>query len=153
MSDVVDSRTRSRMMGAVRSRDTAPELRVRKYLHGCGLRYRVHVGNLPGCPDLVFPRYKVIVFVHGCFWHQHSGCRKASLPTANREFWTQKLEGNVRRDAAIISNLEQAGWRVLVIWECQTRDEDQLRTLYSSIRENADHRNPTGIRITGGCTG
>lgn len=131
--DSVDKETRSRMMSAVRTRDTAPELRVRKFLHANGFRFRLHVKTLPGCPDVVLPKHKVALFVHGCFWHQHAHCPKGSLPVANREFWATKLEANRRRDAAVLSALVNAGWRAMIIWECETRDIERLDALCSAI--------------------
>jgi DNA mismatch endonuclease, patch repair protein len=133
--DVVDVATRSRMMSAVRSRNTAPEMRVRRFLHACGFRYRLHVRALPGCPDIVLPKFRTAIFVHGCFWHQHSGCAKARLPTSNSAFWADKLARNVARDRAAIYSLEQDGWRVLVVWECETRQQEQLHDLASTIRD------------------
>ena len=131
MPDVVDSQTRSRMMARIRSKNTKPEMAVRRYLHRLGFRYRLHDKRLPGRPDLVFPRYRTVLFVHGCFWHQHAGCHLASTPGTNAEFWQHKLSGNQMRDARQTESLEAAGWRVLVIWECQVRDPsglpDQIR--------------------------
>lgn len=120
MADVFDRRTRSRVMASIRGRDTKPEMLVRRFLHGRGFRYRLHVRSLPGCPDLVLPRHRTVVFVHGCFWHFHRGCRFAAMPKSNRPFWRAKLSGNVRRDARNVSRLRHAGWRVLTIWECST---------------------------------
>jgi DNA mismatch endonuclease (patch repair protein) len=134
MTDVVDPATRSRMMSGIRGKNTKPELLVRKYLHGCGLRFRLHEKKLPGKPDLVFPKYKVVVFVHGCFWHQHSGCKYASSPKSNNDFWAKKLSENVVRDLRHIEALTELGWRVIVIWECELREgQIRLDSLYSEI--------------------
>ena len=133
MADVLDVAARSRMMSAVRSRNTAPEMLVRRFLHALGFRYRLHVRKLPGSPDIVLPRYRTVVFVHGCFWHQHPGCSKAKLPASNKQFWAEKLGGNAARDQAIISALQQEGWTVLVIWECETRTEERLESLAHKI--------------------
>ena len=99
MVDVVDKATRSRMMSGIQGKNTKPELLVRKYLHGRGLRFRLHARELPGKPDLVFPKYKAVVFVHGCFWHRHAGCKYATTPGSREQFWTNKLSENVARDA------------------------------------------------------
>lgn len=121
--DRVTTQVRSRMMGQVRSRDTRPERIVRSYLHRAGLRFRLHCDALPGKPDIVLPRFRVVIFVNGCFWHQHPGCRKASLPQANRDFWRLKLEGNRARDLECLDALEGAAWRTRVVWECEIGEE------------------------------
>lgn len=116
MVDSVDVATRSRIMAKVRCRDTLPELALRKALFRQGFRYRLHCPMLPGKPDIVFPRYRAAVFIHGCFWHWH-GCR-SHLPEANAEFWRAKIKGNQERDAETSQRLLSIGWRVLVVWEC-----------------------------------
>ena len=120
MTDIVDSKRRSELMAAIRTRDTAPELAVRRIAHRMGLRYRLHRKDLPGRPDLVFPRHRLVVFVHGCFWHRHEGCRYASTPKSRIVFWTEKFAANVARDARQQAALKALGWRVLVIWACET---------------------------------
>ena len=132
MVDIVDKETRSRMMSGIRGKDTLPEIAVRKYLHSKGLRYRLHVKTLPGKPDLVFPKYRLALFIHGYFWHRHKGCRYATTPTSNPEFWQKKFEANVQRDKEVTRKLKHAGWRVLVIWECEINDE-KLMSLYHQI--------------------
>lgn len=127
---------RSRTMRAVRSRNTKPELTVRHFLHAAGLRYILHDRRLPGSPDLVFPKYRTVVFVHGCFWHQHANCPAASRPRSNTEYWSRKLTGNVERDARNRTSLEASGWRVLVIWECEIRERDALDRLAETIRSS-----------------
>lgn len=122
------------MMAAIGGKNTKPEMRVRRYLHRQGLRFRLHDRGLPGRPDLVFPRYRTAVFVHGCFWHQHPGCRFAYKPASNQEFWHAKLARNVARDAEKQEQLIQAGWRVLTIWECETQDLAALGELALQIR-------------------
>lgn len=112
-------RERSRIMAAVKSRNTTPEMIVRRIVHGLGYRYRLHVRALPGAPDLVFPRLRKILFVSGCFWHIHH-CGRCRIPAANRRYWIQKLERNAARDKRIRRALRRAGWRVLTVWECQT---------------------------------
>ena len=121
MADIVDSATRSRMMAGIRARDTRPERILRSSLHRRGLRYRLHVGKLPGKPDLVFPRFRAAIFVHGCFWHHHAGCRYASTPATRSEFWEAKFADNVARDIRNRASLQEMGWRVAVVWECSLR--------------------------------
>ena len=111
---------RSANMAAIRSRDTAPELIVRRLAHRLGLRFRLHQSSLPGKPDLVFPRHRKVVFVHGCFWHQHS-CPDGHLPKSRISYWTPKLRRNCERDAEQLKLLKSLGWDVLIIWECQTK--------------------------------
>ena len=113
-------------MSAIRKRDTRPEWRVRRALHALGLRYRLHARDLPGTPDVVFRRQKVAVFVHGCFWHQHRGCRYLKRPKSNQDYWLPKLERNVERDRKAARQLRKAGWKVVVIWECQAEDARKL---------------------------
>lgn len=133
--DVVDSATRSRMMAGIRSKDTKPEMMVRRYLHARGFRYRLHARDLPGSPDLVLPKYSVAVLVHGCFWHRHPGCRFATTPASNVEQWKVKFQTNVDRDARKLALLEEAGWRVIVVWECELRLDptDRLHRLAQEI--------------------
>lgn len=125
---------RSAQMALIRGRDTKPEMRVRRALHSAGLRYRLHDRRLPGAPDLVFPQYRVALFVHGCFWHRHQGCAAARLPKSRLDFWKPKLEGNAVRDARQQLELKTLGWRVMVIWECQTTDPRILASLAKKIR-------------------
>lgn len=116
-------------MSRVRGKNTAPELVVRKTAHSLGLRFRLHKKELPGRPDLVFPKHQTVVFVHGCFWHRHPGCRKASLPKSNVRFWRDKFDRNVARDARNQQDLKAAGWRVITIWECETKSGDALEKI------------------------
>jgi DNA mismatch endonuclease, patch repair protein len=125
--DFVDPATRSRMMRSVKGKDTRPELAVRSLAHAMGLRFRLHRRDLPGRPDLVFTKYRVALFVHGCFWHRHPGCRRASTPATNWAFWEAKFARNVNRDSEAIAALTSAGWRALVVWECETSDPDTVR--------------------------
>lgn len=126
MTDTVTSANRSLMMAKVRSRDTQPEMKVRRIAHALGLRFRLHRKDLAGSPDLVFPKHKVAIFVHGCFWHQHPGCSRATMPKSRTDFWSQKLEKNVERDRRAIGDLESRGWQVEVFWECETKKSDLL---------------------------
>lgn len=135
MVDIVNRETRSRMMSGIRGKNTTPELLVRKYLHGRGLRFRLHAKNLPGKPDLVFPKYKAVVFVHGCFWHQHPRCKLATMPASNVEFWKQKLGANRERDQRNKRMLKALGWSVLTVWECQL-DDRHLSDLAEKIKAN-----------------
>ncbi len=116
---------RSYIMRSVRSANTGPELVVRKLLHGMGFRFRLHKKGLPGRPDVVLPKHRAIVFVHGCFWHGH-GCSKGRLPKSRLRFWTDKIERNRTRDAESVRSLQATGWRVLTIWQCETKDTDGL---------------------------
>lgn len=137
MVDVVDKATRSRMMSGIQGKNTKPELLVRKYLHAKGLRFRLHVKELPGKPDLVFSKYKAVVFVHGCFWHRHAGCKYATTPSSREQFWENKLSENVSRDAYQLAALIELGWRVFVVWECELREGlSRLDLLYSEITED-----------------
>ena len=126
MPDTFDSATRSRIMAKVQSRNTGPELVLRRALHARGLRYKLHDSALPGRPDLVFPRFGAVCFVHGCFWHRHGGCPRATTPATNRAYWERKFEANVRRDREHRRTLLRAGWRVGVIWECALRPKGQV---------------------------
>lgn len=121
MVDVVSSKVRSRMMAGIGGKDTRPELDLRKGLFARGLRYRLHDRKLPGRPDIVLPRWNAIVFVHGCFWHRHPGCRYASTPSTRAEFWMDKFAKNVERDGRNIAALEALGWRVRIVWECDIK--------------------------------
>lgn len=122
MVDVVDKQTRSRMMQGIRGKNTMPELVVRRRLHALGIRYRLHAASLPGRPDIVIRKYRMAVFVHGCFWHGHTGCRYFKLPTTNPVFWKEKIEGTQQRHARQMAELVTAGWRVATVWECRVRD-------------------------------
>lgn len=125
MPDIVDAETRSRMMSGIRSAHTKPELAVRRALHAGGFRYRLHPRNLPGKPDMAFPRYRAAVFVNGCFWHGHD-CPLFRLPGTRREFWSAKIERNRQRDGEVRQQLREAGWRTLTIWECAIRGRRAL---------------------------
>lgn len=124
---------RSRNMTAIRGRDTAPERRVRSLLHQLGYRFRLHRRDLPGSPDIVLPKHHTVVFVHGCFWHRHPGCRYTTTPRTRAAFWQSKFRQNVERDARQISELRAAGWSVMVVWECELRDIEALTTRLRTI--------------------
>lgn len=125
--DRLTKEQRSWNMSRIRSRDTKPELVVRRLLTGMGLRYRLHRAGLPGKPDIVLGPRRLVIFVHGCFWHRHPGCKEATMPVANRPFWQGKLEGNAARDRRHRTALKKLGWRVAVVWECETRKLAQLQ--------------------------
>lgn len=118
---------RSARMALIRSKDTKPEVAVRKAAHALGFRFRLHKRTLPGRPDLVFAGRKKVIFVHGCFWHSHSGCKVANQPKSRSEFWADKFARNKARDSANVSTLKEQGWGVLVIWECETKDIEKLK--------------------------
>ena len=120
MTDVFTSKRRSEIMSRIRGRDTKPELLLRKLLKASGLRVLRHVASLPGTPEFVLPKEKIVLFVHGCFWHAHKGCARSRLPSSNRRFWVRKLDGNRRRDQRQIRRLRLLGWRVGVFWTCDT---------------------------------
>lgn len=122
-----DPESRSRTMRAVKSKDTAPEMLVRRMIHAEGFRYRLHDPALPGKPDLVFKSRRKAIFVHGCFWHGHACKRGARIPATNRDYWLQKIQANVDRDKKHLAALHALGWDVLTVWECETRDRDGLR--------------------------
>jgi DNA mismatch endonuclease, patch repair protein len=127
-------------MARVRQRDTQPELVVRRVIHDMGFRFRLHRKDLPGCPDVVLPRFRLVIFVHGCFWHQHAGCKKAKLPSTRADWWKDKLQRNVRRDAEALGLLEESGWRAEVIWECETFDQSCLRARLEKIISTQNER-------------
>jgi DNA mismatch endonuclease, patch repair protein len=119
MADFLSPAERSERMSRIRGQHTKPELAVRRLLHAAGFRFRLHVADLAGRPDIVLPKYQTVIFVHGCFWHRHGGCPVASNPKSNREFWETKFDMNVRRDKRNQANLRRLGWHVFVVWECQ----------------------------------
>ena len=137
MADVKSPEDRSRNMAAIKGKDTKPEMIVRKYLFSRGLRFRVQVRKLPGNPDIVLPKYKTVIFVNGCFWHGHDGCRFFRLPKSNVEFWEEKIERNVARDVRNEAELKALGWRIIRVWECEikavARREEYLKRLYDRI--------------------
>lgn len=122
--DTVDRRTRSRMMSNIKSKDTNPEMIIRKMLHGEGFRYRLHDRNLPGKPDLIFRKYNAVIFIHGCFWHRHD-CRYFKWPKSRIDFWKEKLNRNADNDRANLLSLLDSGWRVCLVWECSIREADR----------------------------
>ncbi len=135
MVDSISKKHRSWNMSRVRSKDTKPEVKVRSMLHAKGFRFRKNVKSLPGVPDIVLPKYKTVVFVHGCFWHQHPNCVKSHIPKSNVEFWTEKLGKNVIRDKKHKKNLKKLGWNVIYVWECKLKNMEALeRKLTNKIK-------------------
>ena len=121
------SEQRSRNMSAIKSKNTKPEIKVRKILHSMGYRFRLHSKDLPGSPDIVLPKYKTVIFVHGCFWHRHENCKYASNPKTRKEFWNKKFTENKKRDSEIQEKIKILDWRSVVIWECETKNIENLR--------------------------
>ena len=121
------SEKRSRNMSAIKSKNTKPEIAVRKLLHSLGYRFRIHKKNLPGSPDIVLPKYKTVIFVHGCFWHRHENCKYASTPKTRKEFWNKKFTTNIERDIQIQEKIKNIDWRSVVIWECETKNIENLK--------------------------
>jgi len=128
MGDVYSREVRSRVMSRIRKKDSKPELRVRKALHRLGFRFRLHRQDLPGVPDIVLPKHKTAIFMHGCFWHQHK-CPLGKLPKSNRRYWVPKLRANASRHEKHARELRRLGWRVVVLWECQVSDEDAVQSV------------------------
>lgn len=124
--DTLSPEERSERMSRVRGSDTKPELAVRRLIHSLGYRYRLHDRSLPGRPDIVFPKRRKVIFVHGCFWHRHPNCKLARLPKSRREFWIPKLEANAKRDAQHLARLAAMGWQAMVVWECEVRGDSGL---------------------------
>jgi len=129
MADVHEPETRSYNMSQIQAKDTKPEMLVRKFLHANGFRYRLHVKDLPGKPDLVLPKYNTVIFVHGCFWHAHENCKYFTIPKTRTDWWKEKLFGNRKRDEKHIEQLEQSGWNVILVWECELKGDEKLETL------------------------
>ena len=152
MTDVVSTQARSRMMSGIRGKDTRPEMIVRKALFAAGYRFRLHRKDLPGKPDVVLPGRQIAIFIHGCFWHMHDQCKYAKLPATRPTFWQTKLSGNVTRDQKAIEALLSAGWRVLTVWECATRDTSQADILKNTLTGWIDGNQAVGS-ISGVKTG
>lgn len=141
--DVFSVEKRSRIMSSISGKNTEPEIAVRSLLHSLGYRFRIHRKDLPGNPDIVLPKYKKIIFIHGCFWHGHRDCKRSKLPNSNREFWEQKIRSNVQRDNKIISSLTENGWDVMILWTCQIRNSENVAHKLIEFIEN-NKRNAYG---------
>ncbi len=133
MIDIVDEETRSRMMSGIRAKNTRPEITLRKALHAKGFRFRVHVSELPGKPDIVLKKYKAAIFVHGCFWHHHHGCRYATVPKTRPDFWIEKFKQNQSRDDLANLALKKLNWRVAVVWECGIRNSSDMEDCVNAL--------------------
>ena len=129
------SEQRSRNMSAIKSKNTKPEIAVRKLLYSMGYRFRLHRKDLPGSPDIVLPKYKTVIFVHGCFWHRHENCKYASTPKTRSEFWESKFEGNIKRDKINQTNLIKLGWKIIIVWECDLKKTHYLKDLFLKINK------------------
>ena len=142
MTDTLSPERRSRLMAKVRGKDTAIEKKVRSHLHRRGYRFRKHVTSLPGSPDIVLPKHKTVIFVHGCFWHGHSGCRKSRLPTTRHAFWEEKRRANLERDTRKVNELLNAGWRVAIVWQCVLEKLDNFRSTMNTLEDwiNSDDK-------------
>mgnify|MGYP001498655363 CR=1 FL=1 len=128
------SEQRSRNMSAIKSKNTKPEVKVRKVLHSMGYRFRLHSKNLPGSPDIVLPKYKTVIFVHGCFWHRHENCKYASTPKTRQEFWNKKFNENILRDKKNLEILSSLGWKIIIIWECEIRNKKiNLEQIFKNV--------------------
>lgn len=134
--DVFSESKRSWLMSRVKGKNTKPEIAVRSLLHRMGYRFRLHRRDLPGCPDVVLPKHRKVIFVHGCFWHGHEDCSRATRPVSHQAFWDAKLEANIKRDKRSLRELEALGWKVLVIWQCQTRDSSRLVELLQEFLDD-----------------
>ncbi len=133
MADVHNLKTRSYNMSQIKSKNTKPELQVRKFLHHHGYRYRLHNNKLPGKPDLVLKKYKTIIQVYGCFWHGHKGCKYFKIPKTRTDWWTNKIEENIRRDHQSEQELKRMGWNLLIVWECELKKGDAEKTLNNLV--------------------
>ena len=138
MVDVVSPAKRSQMMSGIRGKNSLPEILIRKALFALGHRFRLHRRDLPGTPDITMPRRKIAIFVHGCFWHAHQGCKYAKTPSTRTAFWTAKLQANVDRDQCAAEQLVEMGWRVLTVWECSTRNAEALECLPETLQRWID---------------
>ena len=135
MTDTLNKEKRSWNMSRIRSRNTKPEIAVRRILHFLGYRFRLHRKDLPGTPDIVLPKYKTVIFVHGCFWHRHKNCRYSYNPKSRVKFWRDKFAANIERDKQSAAELKMLGWRRLVIWECETKDSENIRSIIERFFE------------------
>jgi DNA mismatch endonuclease (patch repair protein) len=133
MTDVLSKEQRKHCMSKIKSKDTKPEMLVRRFLFSHGFRFRLHRKDLPGNPDIVLPKFKTVIFINGCFWHGHRNCKFATIPETNRDFWLTKISGNIIRDNESVERLKQSGWRVIVIWQCELKSKVKDQTLEQLI--------------------
>lgn len=140
MADHLSKTARSALMSKIGSKNSAPELALRRGLHALGLRFRLHVGRLPGKPDLVLSKHRTCIFVHGCFWHRHSPCVRATVPKTNIAFWEKKFERNVTRDLAVTHELKKLGWRVYVVWECELSSQERANRTCEKINASIQNK-------------
>lgn len=133
--DTITPNQRSKVMSRIPSKNTTPEFAVRSWLHTHGYRFRIHRKDLPGKPDIILPKYNIIIFVNGCFWHQHKGCKKAVLPKSNQEYWLPKLRKNIESQEKAIFSLREKGWNIYIIWECETKRTEELTSRLKEILE------------------
>ena len=144
MTDIKTRKDRSYNMSRIRSDNTKPEMLVRRYLFSRGFRYRIHVKGLPGRPDIVLKKYKTVIFINGCFWHAHEGCKNFVWPSSNQDFWKEKINGNVARDKMNYQNLRSKGWNVIICWECQLKNKKVQESSLLSIADAIVHNFTTG---------
>jgi DNA mismatch endonuclease (patch repair protein) len=147
--DIYSRRKRSEIMSKVGATDTAPEFIVRRTLHQLGYRFRLHRKDLPGRPDIVLPRHRAVVFVHGCFWHHHAGCPRSKLPATNAKFWENKILHNVKRDRQAVTKLRRSGWQVIVVWECETKTAKFAERFNKALQRRKLTRQQDAIAMTG----
>ena len=137
--DIISEERRSWNMSRIKGKDTKPELVVRSILHKMGYRFRLHRKDLPGTPDIVLPKYKTVIFLHGCFWHRHKGCKYAYTPKSRVKFWKDKFAETVKRDKQHLKQLKENGWEVFIVWECETKDMDNLKKIINKISQEINH--------------
>jgi len=142
MADRISEERRSWNMSRIRSKDSSPEKAVRSLLHNMGFRFRLHRKNLPGTPDIVLPKYKTVIFVHGCFWHRHEGCKYAYTSKTRKDFWDQKFKNNIERHIKVTRELEDLGWKVHVIWECEVKDTKKIKAIIPNRFNLSYERSP-----------
>ena len=147
MPDIVSKKKRSAMKAGVRQKNTRPEILLRRAFFHAGLRYRIHRRDLPGTPDIVFPNERIAIFVHGCFWHRHHGCRRTTFPKMRADFWSEKFSRNIERDKRVQDALETAGWQVAVVWECQALSSDIARDIAANFRGKLRRKNSSLKRL------
>jgi DNA mismatch endonuclease (patch repair protein) len=139
MTDIYSKEKRSNIMSKISGKNTKPELIIRRILRNLGIRYRLHKGDIPGKPDIVLKKYNKVIFIHGCFWHGHEGCKRSKRPETNKEFWNRKIDRNIERDKENEKQLYESGWDVIVIWQCQLKDLESLKLYLANWILNGGH--------------